>query len=144
MHVRMTDPTGLVRLARYLWASPNTAIGAAVGLVAIALGGRGRLVLGAAEIEGGRLGRVLARLPGVVGIRAVTFGHVILGPSAAELERSRGHEQVHVRQYERWGPFFLPAYAASSLWQLLRRKDVYFDNAFEREAHALEAEPASR
>lgn len=125
----------IARLAAYLWASPNTAIGAVAGLLAIALGGRGRIVRGAAEIGGGPL----ARLRGAAGIDAVTLGHVILAPGRPELERSRAHEQVHVRQYERWGPFFLPAYAASSAWQFLRGGDPYLDNVFEREARATEA-----
>ncbi|MDO8964417.1 MAG: hypothetical protein Q7W30_08015 [Coriobacteriia bacterium] len=46
------------------------------------------------------------------------------------------HEHVHVRQYERWGPFFLPAYAISSLVQLARGGDPYRDNRFERQAYA--------
>ena len=40
-----------------------------------------------------------------------------------------------MRQYERWGPFFIPAYLLSSLVQLLRRRDPYLDNRFEREAY---------
>jgi hypothetical protein len=40
-----------------------------------------------------------------------------------------------VRQCERWGPFFLPAYGVASLIALVRRKNPYLDNAFEREAY---------
>jgi hypothetical protein len=50
----------------------------------------------------------------------------------------RAHEQVHVRQYERWGPFFVPAYLASSLWQGLCGRHLYRDNHFERPAFAAE------
>jgi hypothetical protein len=39
-----------------------------------------------------------------------------------------------VRQYERWGAFFFPAYLGSSLWQLVRGRDPYRHNRFEREA----------
>jgi hypothetical protein len=41
-----------------------------------------------------------------------------------------------VRQYERWGVFFFPAYALCSLWQAMRGRDWYRDNPFEREARA--------
>jgi hypothetical protein len=43
-----------------------------------------------------------------------------------------------VRQYEIWGPAFLPAYLASSLWQWVKGAHPYWDNRFEREAFALE------
>ena len=66
----------------------------------------------------------------------MTLGHVILGIDGATLDSARLHEQVHVRQYERWGPLFLPAYFASSLVQLLRGRRPYLDNHFEREAYA--------
>jgi hypothetical protein len=59
---------------------------------------------------------------------------VILGASDADLDAARGHEQVHVRQYERWGPFFLPAYLLSSVWQLAMGRRCYRDNYFERQA----------
>jgi hypothetical protein len=42
---------------------------------------------------------------------------------------------VHVTQYEVWGPLFLPAYLASSFWQLARGRHVYRDNFFERRAY---------
>jgi hypothetical protein len=47
---------------------------------------------------------------------------------------SRAHERVHVRQYERWGPLFLPSYLFLSLYMYLRGCDPYRDNPFEREA----------
>ncbi|MHC4946851.1 MAG: hypothetical protein ACYTG1_01120 [Planctomycetota bacterium] len=66
----------------------------------------------------------------------MTLGHVVIGRSSAALEQSRLHERVHVRQYERWGPFFIPAYLVSSLVSLLRGRRPYRDNIFEREAYA--------
>ena len=66
----------------------------------------------------------------------MTLGHVILGQNAQCLERSRRHEQVHVRQYERWGPLFLPAYFLLSLGLWLRRRDAYYENPFEVEAYS--------
>ena len=41
-----------------------------------------------------------------------------------------------MRQYERWGPLFGPAYLLSSLVQLARGRRPYWDNHFEREAYA--------
>ena len=65
----------------------------------------------------------------------MTLGHVVLGQSAESLDFSREHELVHVRQYERWGPVFLPAYFLSSLIAWAQGKNPYYDNAFEREAY---------
>ena len=67
----------------------------------------------------------------------MTLGHVVLGRSAAALAETRAHERVHVTQCERWGPFFLPAYAASSLAAWARGGHPYWDNAFERRAFDL-------
>jgi hypothetical protein len=68
------------------------------------------------------------------GALAITLGHIVLGRDAAALDSTRTHERVHVRQVERWGLFFLPAYLLSSLLALLRGHDSYRDNWFEREA----------
>jgi hypothetical protein len=68
----------------------------------------------------------------------MTLGHVILGRDVACLDHSRRHEQVHVRQYERWGPLFLPLYLAASLVACCRGLDPYVDNPFEREAFGEE------
>jgi hypothetical protein len=65
----------------------------------------------------------------------MTLGHVILGRNQECLEYSRDHEHVHVRQYERWGPFMLPAYLGSSLVLYFRGLDPYLDNPFEIEAY---------
>jgi hypothetical protein len=66
---------------------------------------------------------------------AITFGHVILsvGPAPDDLV---AHELVHVRQYERWGPLFIPAYLAASSWARLRGRNAYSDNPFERQARS--------
>jgi hypothetical protein len=64
---------------------------------------------------------------------------VILGTHPDELARLRVHEQAHVRQYEAWGPLFLLAYPASSLWQWLLGRRPYADNHFEVAARAAEA-----
>jgi hypothetical protein len=121
-------------VARYLWASPATAIGLLVALAALALGARIRVVRGTLEVVGGRLPALVLRLPRRLRFVAITFGHVVIGSNPDILRRVRAHEWVHVRQYERWGLLLLPLYVASSLWQLLLGRDPYFDNRFEREA----------
>lgn len=41
------------------------------------------------------------------------------------------HELVHVRQFERWGPLFVPAYAIASIVARARGGRAYADNRFE-------------
>jgi hypothetical protein len=121
------------RLLAYAWAAPYSLLGLLLGLPAMLFGGRAQIREGAVEFWPG------ARLPGLrapFGFTAITFGHVILGMDEATLAAVRAHEQVHVRQYERWGPLFVPAYLLSSLVQLLRGRRPYRDNRFEREAFA--------
>lgn len=65
--------------------------------------------------------------------RAITFGHVVLCVDAAD-DHLLEHELVHVRQYERWGILFWPAYACASVWAKLRGGHAYSDNRFERQA----------
>jgi len=122
------------RLAAWVWTAPNTLLGLLAGLVLLAGGARVRRVQGAIEFGGGAIGRALADRTPPIRFRAMTLGHVILGASEADLDAARRHEQVHVRQYERWGPFFLPAYLLSSVWQLARGRRCYRDNHFERQA----------
>ncbi len=125
----------VLRMLAYVWAAPNTVLGLAAGLVMLVFGGRVRLVSGVAEFHGGLLGRLLARPWGTFRCGAMTLGHVILGVSEADLIALRRHEHVHVGQYERWGVFFLPAYALSSVWQIVHGRRGYRDNAFERKAY---------
>ena len=122
--------------ARYAWPALYSAVGLALGLVTLLAGARMRIHGGALEFGGGRLGKWVSRLPAPFAFSAITFGHVILAIDAAALAATREHERVHVRQYERWGPFFVPAYLLSSIVQLLRGRNPYLDNHFEREAYA--------
>ena len=131
----------MLRAIRYLWVLPATLVGLALALLALALGASLRAIDGTLEVGGGRLHRWIIQLPRGMRFEAITLGHVIVGRSHAVLAEVRLHEQVHVRQYERWGPLFLPLYLGSSLWQWLRGKDPYLDNCFEREA--FEAERAT-
>ena len=130
----------LTIVLRLLWALPCSLPGLALGAGVLLLGGRCR-----------RVGRTLefslyadavpphawcARQP----YGAITLGHVIVGTSATLLACVRSHEQVHVRQYEHWGPLFFLAYPASSLIALLRGQRPYWDNAFEVAAYHLQDE----
>ncbi len=133
MSRRRPRPAGrLGRWARRLWASPNTLLGLALGLLLVPFGARLRIVDGVIEIAA-RRAPPRCRWP----FAAITFGHVVLGTHAQELQRLRAHERVHVRQCERWGPLFLPAYLLAGAWQWLRGRDAYRDNPFEVEARRL-------
>jgi hypothetical protein len=132
----------LQRAARtvvYLWVAPSSLVGLTAAIIARTHGGKSRLVEGVLEVSAGRLLAWLSRYSAVGGgIRAITLGHVVLGTDAAALDSTRTHERVHVRQYERWGPFFIPAYLTCSGWQWLRGRHPYFDNPFEVEAYNAE------
>lgn len=120
----------LPRWARVLWASPNTLIGLALGLLLVPWGARIRVVQGVLEIAAQHPRR---RLPST----AITIGHVIVNTHAQELERLPAHERVHVRQCERWGSLFLPAYLLAGAWQWFRGRQAYWDNPFEEEARRV-------
>ena len=122
---------------RYAWASPNTLLGLLLVVLAFLSRGRVRLVDGVLETAGGIPAFFLRWMPiGSDGAAAMTLGHVVVGRDEARLRVTRAHERVHVAQYERWGPFFLPAYGLSSLACLCTGKEAYRDNRFEREAYA--------
>ena len=133
---------GLLRLWRpgrlwpLLWASPYSLLGLLMCALACVVGARMRRVDGVLE----------ATLPpraGVGGWRrflpfsAITLGHVVIAVDPGEQDRLRAHERVHVQQYERWGPLFVPAYLVSSLVLWVRGRDPYWDNPFEVEARRL-------
>lgn len=130
----------VLRVAAYAWAAPYTALGLALGMLVVLCGGRMEWHMGAAEFGGGHLGRLAARLPAPCSFSAITLGHVILGIDEGVLAAVRLHEHVHVRQYERWGFLFGPAYLLSSLFQLAKGGRPYLDNHFEREAYAKAGE----
>ena len=127
----------LLRALRYAWAGPYTAVGVLLGVFILLFGGTWRPWRGTLEFGGGGFGRLLSHLPPPMRFSAMTLGHVILGVDNFALAELRPHEHVHVRQYERWGPLFVPAYLLSSLVQLLRGRNPYRENHFERQAFAL-------
>ena len=120
----------------WLWASPATLLGLLPVPLVLWQRGTIRIVRGIIEVEGGIVTRFLQRgLPWVGGGAAMTLGHVVWGRNPDSLAAARDHEHVHVRQYEHWGPFFIPAYLVASLIAKLRGKHPYWDNPFEREAY---------
>ncbi len=123
------------RVAALFWASPGSALGLLVGAVALASGGRARRIGRTLEFWGGILPWCLRRVPLVRGAAALTLGHVIIGQNEAALAMARAHEWIHVRQYERWGPLFLPAYFGWSAWLWATGRHPYLDNPFEIEAY---------
>jgi hypothetical protein len=88
----------------FLWTLPNTIIGLLVGSLTFQVP---RATAGVLLFDRRPRGvsKVLARL----GRTAMTIGFVVIGT-----QRVHGplldHELRHVRQYCRWGPFFLPVY----------------------------------
>ena len=125
----------LRRPLAYLWAFPNTTLGLLFVVPGLLSGGRVRFERGAIEIHGG-FARFVLRHCLFVKASALCLGHAIVGQDRACLDYSRDHEHVHVRQYERWGPFMLPMYFLSSFLAWRRGDHFYFDNAFERQAYA--------
>jgi len=120
-----------VRLLKILWALPNTLLGLCLLPLILLSGGRVRLFLGCVEmVANGWIRRLFHRNE----ILAVTLGHVIIGKSGPCLFSCRSHEHVHVRQCERWGPLFLPAYFYFALLMRVIGKDPYWDNPFELDA----------
>jgi hypothetical protein len=120
----------ILSVAAYLWAGPNTCLGIAVGWL---LGGKFQLIDGVIEIHGERVAETLNQLwqPAI----AITLGHCVLGQTLAGLDVTRKHERVHVRQYERWGPLFIPAYLSAWVCLSCLGRDGYRENPFEVEAY---------
>ena len=118
-----------------VWAGPNSLLGLIAAIPVRVGGGQWQRLEGTLECSGPLVEWFFARCVRRPGIAAITLGDVILGVSPEVLARVRRHERVHVRQYRRWGPLFLPAYAAASLVLWLRGKDAYRDNPFEVAAY---------
>lgn len=102
-------------------------------------GGGMRWVEGVLEVYGGAASAFLRYCtPLRGGASAMALGHVVLGRTRELLDFTRRHERVHVRQAQRWGPLFIPAYLVCSALVFLRGGRAYEDNPFEREAYALD------
>ena len=116
---------------RYLWAAPVTLVGLAIVATVWITGGKVQRRAGVIEAWGGVATRLLRGGRWRSGGAAMTLGHVILARDLQCMDRSRPHEHHHVRQFERWGPFLLPAYWAIGVWLRLRGRDPYLDHPFE-------------
>ncbi len=127
----------LIKILKIIWTSPNSLIGLVVGVLGLCFGGKAQLRQGCIEFYGGLVNLILSNIPIGGSTAAMTLGHTILGQNQYDLDRCREHEQVHVRQYERWGPFFLFAYLGWSAVLWMQKKDSYFDNPFEVEAYTI-------
>jgi hypothetical protein len=124
----------------YLWVFPTTILGLFLAGIAWATGGQLHVVDGVLEVCGGATDFCLRRVVGLIlrgGASAMTLGHVVLARDSDLLLTTRAHERIHVRQNERWGPFFIPAYLMASLWALVTGRRPYKDNFFERQAFHL-------
>jgi hypothetical protein len=117
----------------YFWAAPATGIGLVFGAAGMVTGGKAQHVTGVLEFHGGLVNRWLL----VCGASAMTLGHVVLGRTPYDLEWTREHERVHVRQYERWGPLFLPLYFGWAGYLYVIGKHCYLDIPFEVEARRI-------
>lgn len=111
----------MTKLLRYVWASPWSLIGAAAGLTFRSR----RIRRGVLLCEGAGWPRRLGWR-----YRAITFGHVILCVDRID-DATFEHELVHVRQYEMWGPLFVPVYLIASVIARVRGGNAYRDNRFE-------------
>jgi len=127
------------RTIAYVWVAPVTLCALLLVILGVATGGRAAVVWGVVEVQGGLIPWLLRRgLLWSGPAAAMTLGHVILGCDQACLDRSRFHEHVHVRQFERWGVLLVPLYLGASIWCWFKGYDPYFDNPFEAEAYAAE------
>ncbi len=135
----MNMPKAISGILKMVWAAPWSVVGLCIGLGSCMTGGKAKRSGNVLEFHGG-LAKWLLQLTPVDAI-AITIGHVVLGRSETALDISRDHERVHVRQYERWGIFFVPAYFFLSGLLWIRGKDAYRDNPFEVEAYAVDTPP---
>ena len=124
----------MVLLLRYLWALPYTLAGLLFVPFVLLTGGRARVFRGVLELDGRLPAFWLRHVVLVRGAAAITMGHVVLGRDATALSRTRAHERAHVRQYELWGPAFVPVYLLAGAWAFVTRQGAYRGNYFEREA----------
>lgn len=122
-----------------VWALPVSLVGVLFALLACASGGRYQSRNGVLEVSGGWPAKLLCRgFPFCGPAAAITLGHVVLGASQQALDKTRSHERVHVRQYERWGILFVLAYPLAGAWAWIKGGNPYWDNIFERQARERE------
>lgn len=123
-----------MRWVRIAWAAPWSF----VGLLLSFLFDRRVVTRGVVLAEGATWPRKLGWR-----YRAITLGHIVLCVDDAD-DDLMDHELVHVRQYERWGPLFVPVYLIASLVARLRGGRAYADNHFEVAARSSAPSPPGR
>ncbi len=133
-HQRHSSRRRAGRAFRYLWSGPTTLIGLAASAASFALPRpTGQVLLSVADRGFARW--FLSRR----GYCAITLGHLVLLTPDAPTDVLH-HELVHVRQGERWGPLFVPAYLVAMLAVRLRGGNPYWDHPFEAEARRVAAQ----
>ncbi|MFT5302541.1 MAG: hypothetical protein ACI87E_003820 [Mariniblastus sp.] len=120
----------------YIWTFPNSLIGLSIGAIGLLSGGKIQRRRGCLEFYGGFVTWFLAKCSSH-GVSAMTLGHTIIGQTQRELHQARDHEQVHVSQYERWGPLFIPVYLSFSCYLWFAKRNCYLENPFEVEAYRI-------
>jgi hypothetical protein len=93
-----------LELVGFVWTVPNTVLGLVLGALTFQLP---RAHGGAFVFD--RTPRGLTRILRAMNRRAMTVGFVIVAAVPVE-GRLLAHERHHIRQYSRWGPFFIPVY----------------------------------
>jgi hypothetical protein len=135
---------GLERGARTAWRALPGDLMALLVLRSCGVRSPGREIrvvgTSARVVEDPALGRYLdsQRMP----VYAQTLGRFVLAREPLP-DATIGHELEHVRQWERLGPLFLPAYFASSGLALLHGRHPYMANRFEQAARKRERQPGS-
>jgi hypothetical protein len=114
----------------FVWTLPNTILGVLLGLLTFQ---RPRLVDAALVFD--RAPRGVTWVLSRMNRTAMTVGFVILSarPVSAPL---LAHERHHIRQYSRWGPFFIPTYFLLAIGYGYRRHP--FELAARRAAGELQ------
>jgi hypothetical protein len=88
----------------FVWTLPNTVLGLLAGALTLQ---RPRVVEGALVFD--RSARGLTAVMRSLDRTAMTVGYVIVSSEPVKGTLLR-HEQHHIAQYRRWGPFFIPVY----------------------------------
>jgi hypothetical protein len=116
-----------------IWTFPNSFLG--LLFIFLAVKGSVHIVDGSVEIESPLIANVFQKITNSEGsLLALTLGQFVIGCNKTVLRSARKHERVHVRQYERWGILFIPAFFIASFYAKLGGRHPYKDNIFEREA----------
>lgn len=130
--VRLERNRGVTsRLVRYLWSAPTTLLGLAASFASLTTPRLAGSILLSVSDRGFASWFLTRR-----GYCALTLGHAVIVTPGAPFDVI-DHEMVHVRQAERWGPFFLPAYLAAMIVVRFRGGNPYWDNPFEAEAREV-------